>query len=84
MYIILKCPSWSYRLDLQLTVQAVPITTNVVSLNLSHGKVYLIQHYVIKSVNDLLQVGGFLRTLRFTPSIKLTATIFKEYVQSGL
>ena len=68
-------------MNLQLSV---PITTNVVSLNPSHGKVYLIQHYVIKSVNDLLQVGGFLRTLRFTPSIKLTDTIFKEYVQSGL
>ena len=30
------------------------------------------QHYVIKFVSDLRQVGGF---LRFTPPIKLTATI---------
>ena len=34
-----------------------------------------VQYYVIKFVNDLLQVGGFLRVLRFPPSIKLTATI---------
>jgi hypothetical protein len=30
------------------TMQSVPITTNVVSPNLTHGEVYLIQHYVIK------------------------------------
>ena len=42
----------------------------------SHSSVvYSIQHYVIKSVSDLLQVGGFLRVLRFPPSIKLTAAI---------
>ena len=39
-----------------------------------HGKVYSIQHYVIKFVRDLLQVHGFLWVLRFPPSIKLTAT----------
>ena len=43
-----------------------------VSLNLVHGKVYLIQHYVIKFVSDLRQVCGF---LWFPPPIKLTATI---------
>jgi predicted aconitase len=36
------------------------------------GKVYSIQHYVIKFVSDLRQVGGFLRV---PPPIKLTATI---------
>jgi hypothetical protein len=30
-----------------------------------------IQHYVIKFVSDLRQVGGFLRVLRFPPPIKL-------------
>jgi len=40
-------------LDLQLPVQPVPITTNVVSSNPVHGKVYLIQHYVIKFVSDV-------------------------------
>jgi hypothetical protein len=34
-------------LDLQLPVQSVPITSNVVSLNPVHGEVYLIQHYEI-------------------------------------
>ena len=34
------------------------------------------KHYLIKFVNDLRQVGGFLRVLRFPPSIKLTATIY--------
>ena len=40
----------------------VPITTNVVSLNLAHGEVLSIQHYVIniKFVSDLHQFGGFL------------------------
>jgi hypothetical protein len=56
-------------------VQIVPITTKVVSLNPTHGEVYLIQDYVRKFVSDLRQVGGFLRVLRFPPPIKLTATI---------
>ena len=34
-----------------------------------------VQHYVIKFVSDLRQVGGFLRVLRFPPPIELTATI---------
>ena len=33
-----------------------------------------IQHYVIKFVSDLWQIGGFLRALRFPLLIKLTAT----------
>jgi hypothetical protein len=31
------------------------------------GKAYSIQHYVIKFVSDLRQVGGFQRALRFPP-----------------
>jgi len=38
----------------------MPITAKVVSLNSAHGKVYLMQHYVIKYASDLQQVGGFL------------------------
>ena len=44
-------PSWSWSygsLILSLTVQSVPITTEVVSSNPVHGEVYSIQHYVIK------------------------------------
>ena len=62
-------------LDLQLHVQSVPITTKVVSSNPVHGEVYSIQHYVIKFVSDLRQIGGFLRVLQFPPPIKLTAMI---------
>jgi len=61
-------------LDLQLPMQSVPITTDV-SLNLDQGEVYILQHYLIKFVSDLRQVGGFLQVLRFPPPIKLTATI---------
>ena len=49
--------------------------TKVVSLNPTHGEVYWIQHYVIKFVSDLRQVGGFLQVLGLPPSIKLMATI---------
>ena len=34
-----------------------------------------VQHYVIKFVSDLRQVGGFIRVLRLPPPIKLTSTI---------
>ena len=34
-----------------------------------------VQHYVIKFVSDLRQVGGFPRVLLFPPPIKLTATV---------
>ena len=52
----------------------------------NYGKVYLIQHYVIKFVSDLRQVGGFLRILRFPPPIKLTPhnlteKLLKSYVK---
>jgi hypothetical protein len=34
-----------------------------------------VQHYVIKFISDLLQVGVFLQILRFPPPIKLPASI---------
>jgi len=52
----------------------VSITTKVASSNLAHGEVYSMQHYVIKLVSNLRNVGGFLRVLRFPP-INLTSTI---------
>jgi hypothetical protein len=61
-------------MDLQLPVESY-ITTKDVSLNPVHDEVYLIQHYVIKFVCDLWQVCCFLRVLKFTPPVKLTATI---------
>ena len=59
-----------WQLDLQLSVQAVPIITKVVSSNPVHGEVCSIQHYMIKFVSDLRQVSGFLQVLRFPPPIK--------------
>ena len=64
-----------WQLDLRLPVQSVPITTKVVSSNAAYGELYSIQHYVIKFVSDLRQVGGFLRIHLFPPPINLTATI---------
>jgi hypothetical protein len=57
------------------TTYAVSDFTTNVSLNPVHGKVYSMQHYVMKFVGDLRQVGGFLRVFRFPPPIKLTTTI---------
>jgi hypothetical protein len=56
-----------WKLDLQLPVQSMLITTKVVSSNSVHGEVYSIQHYVIMFVSDLRQGGGFLRVLWFPP-----------------
>ena len=54
-------------------MQSVPITTKVVSSNPVHGEVCSIQHYVIKFVSYLQQVGSFLCVLRIPPPIKLTS-----------
>ena len=64
-----------WLLDLQLPMQSVLITTNVVNSHPAHVEVYSIQHYVTKFVSDLRQIGGFLWVLQFPPSIKRTATI---------
>ena len=56
-----------WQLYLQLHVQSVPITTKAMSSKSVHGEVYSMQHYVIKFVSDLRQVGGYLRVLRFPP-----------------
>ena len=64
-----------WLLNLQLPMQPVPITTHDVTSIPGHGVMYSIQHYEIKFVSDLRQVGVFLRVLWFTPPIKLTTTI---------
>jgi hypothetical protein len=56
----------AWLLGFKLPVQSVPITTKVVSSKSCSGEVYLIQHYVIKFVSDLQQVGGFLQVLRIS------------------
>jgi hypothetical protein len=49
-------------------------------LNPTHGKVYSIQHYVIKFVNDLRQVSCFLWVLRFLPPMKVQSVIFAQFI----
>jgi hypothetical protein len=61
-----------YDQTLELTTLVLIGTNNLCNQCLS--VVCSIQHYVIKFVNDLRQVGGFLRVLRFPPPIQLTAT----------
>ena len=62
---------WS--LDLQLSVQSVPITTKVVSSNPAHRR-GIFDITLCDKVCDM-QVSGFLRVLRFRPPIKLTITV---------
>ena len=64
-----------WQLYLQLPMQSVPITTNIVSLNHAHGEVYSIKYYLVKFVSDLRQAGSILQVLQFPPPIKLTAMI---------
>jgi hypothetical protein len=51
-------PLSTIYLDLQLPMQSVPITTDVVGSKTRSGRG--VQQYVIKFVSDLRQVGGFL------------------------
>ena len=76
--VVVEIISW---LDLQLPVQSVPITTNVVNSNLVHGS---IQHYVIKFVSDMRQIGSFLRILRFPPPINWPPRYSWNIVESGV
>jgi len=43
-----------------------------------------VQHYVIKFVSNLLQVGGFLGVNRFPPPINLNATITEILLRVAL
>ena len=67
--------SGSSWLDILLPMQSVHITTNVVGSNSPQARC---TRYNIMFVSDLRKVGGFLRVLRFPPTIKLTATIIIE------
>jgi hypothetical protein len=55
----------------------VPVTTNDVSSNPAHGEVYSIQHYVIKFVSDLGEVGVFFicKEEINKPSIKVAISV---------
>ena len=60
------------------------ISTNVVSSNPVHREVYTTQHYVMKFVSDLRQVGGFLRVLWFSPPINRPPRSNWNIVESGV
>ena len=76
-----------------VSVQSVPITTNVVSSNSFPGEVDSMHHYVIKFDSDLRQVCGFLQVSSINKTdhcditeilLKValnTVTLIKEYEQ---
>jgi hypothetical protein len=68
-----------WLLDFRLHVQSVPITTNPVSLNPAHGKMYSIQLCMKHFSSELRQDDGLLRVLRFLQAIKLTDKIYHKY-----
>jgi hypothetical protein len=66
--------------DLQLHMQSVPIATQVVSSNPTHGEIYSIQHYVIKFVSDLRQVCGLAKSAALIYTWKLTMRAGRERI----
>jgi hypothetical protein len=54
-----------WLLDLQLPMQSVLITTNVVGSNPTRGQVYLKQHYVIKFVSELQHFSVFFQAVNW-------------------
>jgi hypothetical protein len=69
---IKHCLNRGHRLHSVLIIPLTQCSFLFFRSNPVHGEVYSLQHYVIKFVSDLRQVGGFLRVLRFPPPIKLT------------
>ena len=67
-------------INLQLPVQSVPIIAKFVSSNPAH----VLDTTYFLFIIDLRQVDGFLRVLRFPPTIKLTATTYLKYVESDV
>jgi len=55
------------------TTYVISAYHQVVNSNTMYCEVYSIQLDVIKFINYLRQVGGFLGVLRFPPPLKLTA-----------
>jgi hypothetical protein len=68
--------SWSYGSWIYNFLCNQCLSPLTCELESRSGEVYSVQHYVIKFVSDLWQVGGF---LRFPPPIKLIATIYLKY-----
>ena len=72
LFALLKLKHMTFKLCiLQFIIKKMSICTLMFESRSGRG----VHHYVIKLVSDLRQISGFLRVLRFTPPIKLTATI---------
>jgi len=70
-------------LDLQLSVQSVPIPTIVVSSNSGRGEVYPLQHYVMKFVVSVAGWWFSLGTL-VSSTNKTDRHDITEIVESGV
>jgi hypothetical protein len=66
--------------NFQIYVYGVKLCTSTYIILLTY--MYGVQHYEIKFVSDLRQVGGSLRVLPFPPPIKLTVMIQNIYLFS--
>ena len=71
------------QLDLQLPMQSVPIATNIASSNPTQVRCTL-QHYVIKFVSDLQQVGSFFQVLWFPSPINWLPRYNLYIAESGV
>jgi hypothetical protein len=76
------CDIFNFHLDLYYGRMVVGFTTTCAISAYHHWCCEFesqsgrgVQHYVIKFVSHLRQVGGFLQVLRIPSPIKLTATI---------
>ena len=74
----IKGSSWSH-IELPLLMQSVASSNSIY-----HIMVYWIQHYVIKFVSDLRQVGSFLRLLRFLHNWKWPSRYNWNIVESDV
>jgi hypothetical protein len=67
-------------INLQLPVQSLPITTDVMSSNAVHGEMYTVQHCVIKFVSYLRQIGVSFQVLRLVSD---SASVLDDWVSAA-
>ena len=77
-YLQLTCLKFDGFSVLWFTVQSVPVTNKVWSLNITHGEMYSMKHYVIKLVGDLRQVSGFFSGTPVSSTIKSDHHVITE------
>ena len=67
----------AWKLDLQLPVQSVSITTKVVSSNPAHGEVYSIQDHVMRFVRSWFFSGTPISSINKTDRHDITGMLLK-------